>query len=58
MSEAWRIALESKTKPADMDRLKEVIRLLKLAIDDCEKLLDEAEQQVRLTGQDNQRNSN
>ena len=48
-----RIAVDSNSKPADVDRLKEVLRLLKLAVDDCERLLAAADQQIRCSGQDN-----
>lgn len=43
-------------KPIDTDRtarIKEVMRLLNLALEYCERLLDDDQEQVRRTGQDN-----
>jgi hypothetical protein len=42
--------------PVDTDRtarIKEVMRLLNLALEYCERLLDDDQEQVRRTGQDN-----
>jgi hypothetical protein len=36
-----------------VDRLKEAIRLLGLALESCEKLLAEAEKSIHRSGQDN-----
>jgi hypothetical protein len=38
-----------------IDALKEVVRLLNLALDDCRRTLAEVEQTVRSSGQDNDR---
>ena len=40
-------------KPSEIDNLNEVIRLLSLALDDCRKLLAEAERAARFSDQDN-----
>jgi hypothetical protein len=38
---------------SEPERLREVIRLLNLALDDCHRLLDQAENDVRIAQQDN-----
>lgn len=43
----------SSTQKADIDRIKEVIRLLNLALADCHQVLHEAEQAVLRSRQDN-----
>lgn len=47
-------SVASKSQKAQTaENLKEVIRLLNLAIEDCQRLLSEAESVVRTSGQDN-----
>ena len=46
--------LRESDKRHDANALKEVIRLLNLALDDCQRLLNVAERGSRDTGQDNQ----
>jgi hypothetical protein len=41
------------TQKAEIDRIKEVIRLLNLALADCHNVLHEAEQAVLKSQQDN-----
>jgi hypothetical protein len=44
------------TEPSDqrkIDAMREVVRLLHLAIDECDKAVAEAEQRVRKSEQDN-----
>jgi hypothetical protein len=40
---------------SQVERIREVIRKLDLALEKCNQLLDEAERSVLLTGQDNDR---
>jgi hypothetical protein len=37
-----------------VDRLKEAVRLLKLAVESCEKLVAQAEERIARSGQDNE----
>lgn len=45
--------MASKVDQQSVEALKEVIRLLKLSLDSCQKALEGAERSVRYTGQDN-----
>jgi hypothetical protein len=46
------MATKSEHK-SESDRLKEVVKLLRLALDDCHRLLTEAEKDVHESRQDN-----
>ena len=39
---------------AELETIRQVIRLLNVALDNCNKLLVQAEESIRLSGQDNE----
>jgi hypothetical protein len=45
--------MATKSNVSDSDKLREVVKLLKLALDDCHRLLAEAEKDVHQSMQDN-----
>ena len=45
--------MATKSNMPDSDKLREVVKLLKLALDDCHRLLAEAQMDVHESRQDN-----